>query len=264
MTQKACVRREGRRPRGEANHAKRMDSFHGQGRHVGLRSAPRVEPTRPAYLRRVVYAWPSCTTVCSSSNYAPQREWRKQREAPAGLQNFQRYKFTYLRVRETFPFLFACRVPFCFPCCFVACPPVSFAVTRLSGFSLAGLRRRRRRRLGLRPDAHPSVPSAPAYPRTAAGGDAGSPHRWGNPPSSLAQVIPLFVSSPWRFASPFLRQQFAFRLRRRARRGWGWGWRSSRAGFLVPGHPWAADWSSEWRPSIGFAAATGSMMDFAA
>ena len=95
MTQKACVRREGRRPRGEANHAERMDSFHGQGRHVGLRSAPRVEPTRPAYLRRVVYAWPSCTTVCSSSNYAPQREWRKQREAPAGLQNFQRYKFTY-------------------------------------------------------------------------------------------------------------------------------------------------------------------------
>ena len=93
MTQKACVRREGRRPRGEANHAERMDSFHGQGRHVGLRSAPRVEPTRPAYLRRVVYAWPSCTTVCSSSNYAPQREWRKQREAPAGLQNFQRYKF---------------------------------------------------------------------------------------------------------------------------------------------------------------------------
>ena len=98
MTQKACVRREGRRPRGEANHAERMDSFHGQGRHVGLRSAPRVEPTRPAYLRRVVYAWPSCTTVCSSSNYAPQREWRKQREAPAGLQNFQRYKFTYMLV----------------------------------------------------------------------------------------------------------------------------------------------------------------------
>ena len=100
MTQKACVRREGRRPRGEANHAERMDSFHGQGRHVGLRSAPRIEPTRPAYLRRVVYAWPSCTTVCSSSNYAPQREWRKQREAPAGLQNFQRYKFTYEAVKE--------------------------------------------------------------------------------------------------------------------------------------------------------------------
>ena len=96
MTQKACVRREGRRPRGEANHAERMDSFHGQGRHVGLRSAPRVEPTRPASLRRVVYAWPSCTTVCSSSNYAPQREWRKQREAPADLQNFQRYKFVYI------------------------------------------------------------------------------------------------------------------------------------------------------------------------
>ena len=100
MTQKACVRREGRRPRGEANHAERMDSFHGQGRHVGLHSAPRVEPTRPAYLRRVVYAWPSCTTVCSSSNYAPQREWRKQREAPVGLQNFQRYKFTYEAVKE--------------------------------------------------------------------------------------------------------------------------------------------------------------------
>jgi len=33
--------REGRRLRGEANQAGRMDSFRGQGRHVDLRSAPR-------------------------------------------------------------------------------------------------------------------------------------------------------------------------------------------------------------------------------
>jgi len=41
-----------------------------------------------------------------------------------------------LRVRETFPFLFACRVPFCFPCCFVACPPVSLPLRACQGFPL--------------------------------------------------------------------------------------------------------------------------------
>ena len=45
MTQKACVRREGRRPRGEANHAERMDSFHGQGttRRSPFRTARRAD-----------------------------------------------------------------------------------------------------------------------------------------------------------------------------------------------------------------------------
>ena len=61
-----------------------------------------VDPTHPANSRRVVIrynvAWPPCTAVCiyAGSIYAPRCEWRDQREAPAGLQIFQRCKFIIL------------------------------------------------------------------------------------------------------------------------------------------------------------------------
>ena len=60
-----------------------------------------VDPTHPANSRRVVIrynvTWPPCTAVCiyAGSIYAPRCEWRDQGEAPAGLQIFQRCKFTY-------------------------------------------------------------------------------------------------------------------------------------------------------------------------